>query len=506
MRTDIYQRRGRFKIGLVIGALLILGGSQYYTSHLARQIARDERTKVELWAAAIAQRAELVRVTSDLFERIGEDQRKSVEIWGEATRLVPTVDDVEVVSFLARILSENTNIPVLLTDQDRTIIAARNVPFEDGPYPTDGQAVIDSLFGAYPPIEIDFESGRNYIYYSDSRIFTDLKAVLNDLVNSFMAEVVLNSASLPVVLVSEDGRAIASNGIDSTDLRPDVLSETLASMAAENPPISVELGDGRARSIYYRNSRTYKQLTWFPLVQFTVIGGFLMVGYVLFSISRNAQQNRVWVGLAKETAHQLGTPISSLSGWVDHIRDGGADLDADLVATEIEKDIDRLELITDRFSKIGASPEMTVEDVDDILRAVVGYFRARSSRRLIIDLEIEDTPLTARVNASLFGWVIENLLKNAIDAMEGRGRIRIHARRLDGCLVVDVEDSGKGIPKNRFKTVFEPGYSTKKRGWGLGLSLSRRIIRDYHKGRIHVLRSSADGTTFRIQLPPERVD
>lgn len=264
--------------------------------------------------------------------------------------------------------------------------------------------------------------------------------------------------------------------------------------------------------ILYDNSVVLKRLAVYPYIQVTILTLFALIILFVIVSSQRAEQDRVWVGLTKETAHQLGTPISSLMAWMEILRDSYSE---NPMLQEMSKDVDRLNLIAERFSKIGSKPEMKSESVNEVIWHVVNYLKPRSSQNVVISCHLPEQEVMATMNASLFEWVIENLCKNAMDAMEGRGRIDITVNtsakprpRLFSllgkerrCLSIEVSDTGKGIPKGRWRSVFEPGFTTKKRGWGLGLSLAKRIVEKYHKGRIFVKSSeSGKGTTFRIEL------
>jgi signal transduction histidine kinase len=239
-------------------------------------------------------------------------------------------------------------------------------------------------------------------------------------------------------------------------------------------------------------------LIFFPYVQLGVIMLFILVSYIAFSVSRKAEQNEVWTGMSKETAHQLGTPISSLMGWMELLKQ--SELDQAMVG-EMEKDTSRLEKITDRFSKIGSKPALNDANLSRILTEALDYMRNRGPESVEYLLDIPSSPIRVELNETLFEWVIENLCKNATDAIEGSGRVIIHAVETENNVIIDVEDSGKGIPKSKYRTIFKPGYTTKKRGWGLGLSLSKRIIESYHHGKIFVLSSDPfDSTVIRIIL------
>ncbi len=502
---DIYQRKSRIKIFLIIAALLIAIGSLWYTNQLAGKIAHEEENKVRLWAQALEKRAKLVKLTGNLFEKIAADQRQDIENWAEATSLIIKTEDMESITFLSKIIIGNTNIPVIHTTADRKIIDYRNI---DLPADIDTTAYLDSIFLSsnfqnYPPVEINYISGENFIYYSDSKIFSELKQTLKDLIESFISEIVVNSASLPVVLVDENGHVIASGNIDEELLSPIILAQTLAEMQTDNTPIQLDLGDESKRIVYYKNSIILKQLKAFPFVQLFLFSILMLVAYVGFSSARNAEQNRVWVGLAKETAHQLGTPISSLSAWIDYMKEMPTDESNNNAAfiKEVEKDVNRLTLIAERFSKIGSKADLEVRKVRLAIESAVHYMEKRSSDKVKFTIEIEEEDTEFAINEALFNWVIENLIKNALDAMEGVGAIKVRVFKSTKNIVIDVIDSGKGIQKSKFETVFEPGFSTKKRGWGLGLSLVRRIVENYHEGEIYIKESGPEGTTFRMKLP-----
>lgn len=256
--------------------------------------------------------------------------------------------------------------------------------------------------------------------------------------------------------------------------------------------------------VYYKKSRILQLIQLFPLVQILLISGFIVFGYFSFSTAKRAEQNRVWAGMAKETAHQLGTPITAIVGWIDYLRSTKSD-DGDIqeVTDELSKDVKRLELIADRFSKIGSSPELKPVNLFEELENARIYMQRRAPRKVVFDFPSSDAaPKIVHINAHLFAWVIENLLRNALDAMGRKGTIAAKVYEHQNHLFIDISDTGKGIPSSNWRKVFQPGYSTKKRGWGLGLSLAKRIIEDYHSGRIFVKESKENvGTTFTIRLP-----
>ena len=314
---------------------------------------------------------------------------------------------------------------------------------------------------------------------------------------------VLNSNNtIPVVVLDSEGRVqdyrnIEVGTVSGTSLDTLVLHQA-QSMKQAGRVIRINLGDFDYMEICYADSLILLRLAWWPYVQLGVVLIFVVVAIFALLSSKKAEQNKVWVGLSKETAHQLGTPISSLMAWHEVLRETYPD---DELLPEMGKDVQRLQRIAERFSKIGSQPEPKPENLNEVLDNVVQYISRRTSNRITMSCQSPAEPLIAPVCAPLFEWVIENLCKNAIDAMEGKGSITITAKEEPTCFSVEVSDTGKGIPKNRFSSVFMPGYTTKERGWGLGLSLAKRIVEEYHDGRIFVKNSElGKGTTFRVEL------
>lgn len=380
---NIYTRKQRWKLTLLIAALLIGIGSLLYTNQLVRKLSDEERKKVELWAEATRQISDINAAPGDI-------------------------------SFALSVLTNNTTVPVILTDQAFNIISTRNL---------DSTRAEDQIF----------------------------------------------------------------------------LKQQLSMMKEQHAPIEINFADNQKNYIFYKDSILLTQLRYYPFFQLAVIALFLFVSYLAFSSSRKAEQNQVWVGMAKETAHQLGTPLSSLMAWMEYLKTR-PDPDENLV--EMEKDITRLNTITERFSKIGAAPALRKENLTEVLQSSINYIRTRTSSRVNFDLQNKQSyDVEVPLNVALFEWVLENLFKNAIDAMSGQGSIDVTIADQQQFVYIDICDTGKGIPKSRYKTVFKPGYTSKSRGWGLGLSLSKRIVEEYHSGQIFVKSSELNkGTTFRIVL------
>ena len=344
---------------------------------------------------------------------------------------------------------------------------------------------------------------NNYVtmYYKESKIYTDLRVNLNQLQESFFKEVVINAASIPVIITDETKtKVVVSGNLDAVEFdSPEKLANLIGKMRSQNDPIDIMLPDHGKCYVFYEESPVLTRLRYFPYIQFVIILVFIIVAYLLFSFARRSEQNRVWVGMSKETAHQLGTPISSLMAWTEILR--ASNVDASIV-DEINKDVTRLDTIAQRFSKIGSVPELAPENLVEVIRDFTTYLRTRISRTVTIEFaDTKYNPIILPINRDLFEWVVENLCKNAVDAMEGSGKITIEIIEGAKLVHIDITDTGKGIPPKKQKTIFKPGYTSKKRGWGLGLTLAQRIIKEYHKGKLFVKSSAVGkGTTMRITL------
>ena len=376
-------------------------------------------------------------ISNNLVKDLAKQERERMNVWAHATERLAKADVDSDFEFLLAIIAQNNSIPVMVADPDFTILEYRNFQLPDKS---------DSV--NTPPSML---SKKNYDF-----------------------------------LV---GRLRRLGG-----------DTPLAEMAVRDPHfIEVEGYQDASQYIYYEDSILLRRLSLYPYIQLVVMVILAMIIYLAVLYTKRAEQNRVWVGLSKETAHQLGTPISSLMAWSQYLEATGADRE---VTSEINKDVGRLSTIADRFSKIGSRPELQLEYVNDVVAQSLQYMRGRLSGRVSIDMRLSRDDHGVLISKSLFEWVMENLTKNAVDAMEGNGRIEITTGREKDKVYIEVSDTGKGIQRKNFKTVFNPGYTTKKRGWGLGLTLVKRIIEDYHGGRIFVKESEiGKGTTFRIEIP-----
>lgn len=318
---------------------------------------------------------------------------------------------------------------------------------------------------------------------------------------TLVLEVIRHNTTVPVIVTdSEDNIILYRNVKTSKRHNQQDLEKALDKMRKSKEPFFVKLNDDDYQYIYYDNSILLTKLRWFPIVQLFVIFVFMLIAYIAFSISRKWEQDRVWVGMARETAHQLGTPTTSLFGWLDILE--MKNIDQSLI-DEMRNDIKRLEIITSRFSKIGSQPELLPENIENVIEGMISYLKKRSSTLVDYNISVKNihSP-NIPLSKPLIEWVIENICKNALDAMEGEGRIDIFISQPNSHTVIEIHDTGKGISRKMHKNIFKPGYSTKQRGWGLGLALSKRIIEQYHKGSISISESViGQGTTFKITLP-----
>ncbi len=310
-------------------------------------------------------------------------------------------------------------------------------------------------------------------------------------------QIIANNTTIPLILTDENDSILGSNNIEEAVLKePAKVKRLLLSFKKLNNRIEIEYDKGKFQYLYYANSPLLSKLKYYPIALLTIIFLFVALIYNYYRSTKMGIQNKLWAGMAKETAHQIGTPLSSLIGWVEIMKADNVD---ETTVQEIEKDIQRLQNITDRFSKIGSEPNLEKRDLIIETQNAYEYLQSRFSKQVIFSFKAPKNEIPVLINPTLHSWTIENLIKNAIDAMRGRGTISIVIEDDGKFAKINISDTGKGIPKNQFKTIFEPGFTTKKRGWGLGLSLTKRIVEEYHKGRIRVLHSEINkGTTIQI--------
>lgn len=320
----------------------------------------------------------------------------------------------------------------------------------------------------------------------------------------FLSSIIDNNNTVPVILTDESDNILAARNFNSEKTSDSLyLKRCLKKIKEKNEPIIINLPKGHFNLIYYKDSIILTMLIFYPFVQLGIIILFILVSYLAFSSSRKAEQNQVWVGMSKETAHQLGTPTSSLAGWIEILQHKYPDIS---ITRELALDVERLEKVTERFSRIGSKPSLTSENIITIISRTIDYLKSRTSSKVRFNIDyVREKKIVVPLNPALFEWVIENVLKNAIDSMEGSGEITLSITETEKNALIDISDTGKGIPISAFKKIFNPGYTTKQRGWGLGLSLAKRIIEEYHNGRIFVKYSEVGkGSCIRIIMNKDK--
>lgn len=317
-------------------------------------------------------------------------------------------------------------------------------------------------------------------------------------------QIIGDNDNIPVIMTDENDKIISFANLDSLKATSDeYLQKQLQIMKNANSPIIVEYSTEHKNYIYYKDSFLLTLLQNYPYFQFTLVFLFLVITYIFLVVSKRAEDNSIWVGMSRETAHQLGTPISSLIAWVEMMKIRTPD---DPLLPEVEKDVSRLETITERFARIGSAPKLVAAEINDAVQISVDYLKLRTSSKVDYIVIKDDVEYFTKMNISLFQWVIENVCKNAIDAMAGVGKITIEIKQVKKMIIIDITDTGKGIAKRNHKKIFKPGYSSKKYGWGLGLALVKRIIEEYHNGKIYIASSEiGKGTTFRVELKEEEL-
>ena len=500
MKNNFYTNKKRWKWALAIVALLLISASLWYTNRLVKSIAEQEIRQVRMWAVAMEQQAMMMKSTEEFFNKVSEQEQLRVDLLANAYRRVIDISTNENTAIYLDIIRNNISIPLVITDTKENIIFSSNLPPSQ-----EGKKTFDSemkhYYSKFPPIKIDPGYGSvQYLHYNESLIYTELKAVLEGLINHFMEEITLNSVGAPVIITNEDASKILNYGnLDSLMMQDtNYVKRQLDIMRNENDPLQIEFMNTGKATIFYRTSDLVQQMRYYPLIQIIVFALFLILAYLLFSYARRSEQNQVWAGMAKETAHQLGTPLSSLMGWIELMK---MQEEPFAGTYEMEKDIERLQVVTDRFSKIGSIPVLEPTDIVYHIHDTMDYLEKRFSKKFEFEINLPEGELVVPLIPSLFRWVLENVTKNAIDAMGDRGKVTLDLIDDGDHIHIDISDTGKGIPKSKIKQVFNPGYTSKKRGWGMGLSLARRIIEDYHKGKIFVKSSVVgQGTTFRITL------
>lgn len=478
-------------------AILLAGFALFEINKLSNQIRKSEQEKVKLWANAISQKAELVNYSEQFFAHVALDEHRKMQMYTNILRSFDRMEsnaDADFSLDYVRYIVDSSETAIIITDRDSIITAPSELA---------GQRLEGALlheFSRNQPFHYRIWGMPMTLYYKESRVYTELRNMLNGFNKSFLTEITQNSVFVPVLVVdSLQGEVLGWGNIAESEFStPEKLSDKLCEMAEENEPIEFRLPNSARAYLFYESTPLLHSLRWVPLLYLFVAVVLVIVSYYLFRTARKMEQNRIWVGMAKETAHQLGTPISSLMAWTQYLE--GKTFDS-AYAAEVNKDLVRLETVAHRFSKIGSKPELKDEAVCATIQNVVNYLQTRTSRKVKYVLNFPDNDILVPINRYLFEWVIENICKNAVDAMDGKGTLTIIVSSDSRHVYIDLQDTGKGMPKSVQKKVFESGFTTKQRGWGLGLSLARRIINQYHRGRIFIKYTvEGQGTVFRIVL------
>lgn len=493
------HRQPLWKWLLFASAVAIFTVIIIYSNKLIKKIAQEERQRIEIWAGAITYKTQIINETERFFDSIRIEEGNQATIFAKAVKKVAEASLYEDITFYQDIISANKTVPTIIASRTGSIDAAINLP--DSILQMRNISELGDAIQDYDSLKLPYYH-RDYVmvYYKNSHIYGDFREMIDNLLESFFEETVINSASVPVIITdSTQINVIAAGNIDSAVIMsPFKMNAQLEEMRKENDPIVLDWLDHGKCYVFYEESSVLKQLRLFPYIQYGIIFVFVLVAYLLFSVTKRSEENRVWVGMSKETAHQLGTPISSLMAWTELLKEMPVDQS---IPTEIGKDVHRLETIAQRFSKIGSVPVLEETDIVPIINDFTSYLQTRISSMVKIHFEKPDHSIVLPLNKQLFEWVIENLCKNSADAMDGKGDITITITEDKNKVYVDVTDTGKGIPPKIQRRIFSPGYTSKKRGWGLGLTLARRIIQNYHRGKLFVKSSVIDqGTTMRIQL------
>lgn len=516
---NLYSNKQKWKIVLLVIALLLVGASLFISNQIVSKVSDRERDRVKQWADAIKKKVELVQLTNRTFSQLRDKEKAEMELWIDATKEIskPVQGDfMPDYELPLKIISKNKDIPVILLDNNRNVSTFINLDLDTSVFRQKNphlskkeiqQKFEDSLLSLSdawrkknPAFTIEVYQGLFMTYiYNDSKEIVKLEKERDSLLQSFNQELIENKGLVPVLLLDLATDSIVATNLPSWKTNASQVKQTIAHLKSVNTPIPIVFSQEQNNLLLYDDSPELKRLQFFPYIQFLIIGLFILIGYLIFSTFRKAEQNQVWAGMAKETAHQLGTPLSSLMAWVQLLESQQVD---PMIVAEMQKDVNRLETVTDRFSKIGSGTKLESKNIVETTRAVMDYLRVRISDKIEFSFTTEKEEIYALHNPPLMEWVIENIAKNAVDSMESSGKLSVSIHQSPEWVHIDIQDTGKGIPAKQHKTIFQPGFTTKKRGWGLGLSLVKRIVTENHKGKVVVLHSEiGKGTTFRISIP-----
>jgi len=502
--NGLHINKQRWKIFLALMILFVIAASLILSNNFLSKLGDREQSKATQWVEAIKKKGALVELSNDIFTELKKKERQKINLVVAAQKVLLQKSDLsknQDVEFSLSIIQANTDIPVVLLTEGNDIMQHRNMEAMFGDAKGNDEkdsiciekAISWKVAGQFQLIEYLDGEYLQFIF-GNSFELERLQDESERLIASFNEEIKDNTGLIPVMLWD-----VESDSLEATNISSEKSREIRAQWAQINPPLTFDFGTGQ-KQLYFSESQELYYLKWLPTFQVLILGLLIFIGYFIFSTYRKAEQKRVWAGMAKETAHQLGTPLSSLMGWQAHLENLKVD---PMITREMKKDLVRLEKITDRFSKIGSEAKLEEKDIFATIENNLAYLKVRLSNKVEL---IFDSKSAGKIdvyhNASLIDWVVENLCKNAVDAMQGVGKLEIILSAEKSNVIIDFKDTGKGIASTNQKAVFEPGFSTKKRGWGLGLALVKRIIEEHHNGKVFVAESKlGQGTTFRITLP-----
>lgn len=501
---SVVSNSRNINIVLISLAAAILIFTMWYSNILVKKIKNDERINVRNWAMSIQRQDEMLNSARTFFAKFEIEERKYANIWSFVHERLLSNTNPHEFDFLIEIVSRNKTIPFIVVDDKNVIVQSQNQNIQSN---TPFEGKIKEEYTINDPIPIYISNNTFYLYYKASKLFEEVIELLDNLTTIFNTEILKTPLSVPIIITDRSKKNIINYSGVANDVfysEKEKLN-TLKRMAKQNKPIEMHSLDHNHEMLYvfYENSTLITTLKYLPIAMFCSL---LLIIISLISVqnfARRIEQDQVWLGMSKETAHQLGTPLSSLIAWLDFFKSQDNPILSNDIIVELEKDVKKFETVVNRFSKIGSVPDLTTENIVTLTYKVVQYLEHRTSNKIKYHIAPNNTSvILANINIFLFEWVIENICKNAVNAIgNNAGNIHISIIENNKNIVIDISDDGCGISKKILSKVFDPGFTTQKRGWGLGLSLCKRIIKDYHKGKVFVLSTVVDmGTTFRIIL------
>lgn len=473
----------------------------FFIHNTVSQLRNEEIKKIKIWANAVSRKIEVLDNVKTFFDNLAIDEHNKVQQFITAHKYILSQPLDKELNFYYEFISNNRTIPVIITDEFNNILLSQNIEIPSNQTKLSGKLLED--FSVNQPIEYTASDIKFKLFYSESTVSSNIKSTLYYLSYDFLSEIVNNSISIPVIITdSSQTKVLAHGNIDEKLLKRPHIKRILTEMEASNNYICINLPNQPNAKIFYESPTFLTFLKYYPPIFSLLIVLFAFLIIQLLKITKKSEENSIWIGMNKETAHQLGTPISSLMAWVEYLK---LNPENEMVCTEISKDIDKLNVITQRFSQVGKTPKKVEHNIIEVIQNSVDYIKNRTSKKVHYDIILpQENCININLNHHLFEWALENLIKNAIDAMNGVGNLTIEVKNDSKKIIIDVSDTGKGVPKRDFKKIFSPGFTTKERGWGMGLSLVKRIIEEYHKGKVFIKHSSiGKGSTFRIILKKE---